>query len=270
VVSDDLSSVSSSNAILTILARPSITVQPTNVLALPGSNAVFFIEATGTLPINVRWRRGGATFTNGIILVTPTNSTLIVTNVQLTNDGNTFNAVLTNIAGQAPVSATAILSVYGPPLFLSQPSHLTVNPGTNVTFSVMATGVGPLRYQWNFNGASLLGRTNTSLVLSNVQIAHEGFYTATVTNRDGAITCTPALLTVVTPPVLSEPQWLGNGRFQFLLEGNIYRAYTIDAATTLSNWSVIGTLNYTNGRMPFVDTTTSNALQRIYRARLVP
>jgi hypothetical protein len=186
VVSDDISSITSSNATLTVLVKPVITVQPTNVAVFPGGNATFFIEASGTTPISFRWRRGGLTFTNGIIISTPTNSTLTVTNVQLTNDGNVFNVALTNIAGSA-----AALS-------------------------------------------------------SN------------------------AVLTVLMPPVLSDPQVLPDGAFRMFLQGNANRSYGIEISSNLANWSTLTTLNYTNGRMPVLDATATNAPQRFYRARLVP
>jgi hypothetical protein len=186
VISDDLSSIVSSNATLTVLVKPVITVQPTNVAVLPGGNATFYIEASGTPPMSFRWRRGGLTFTNALIINTPTSSTLTMTNVQLTNDGNTFNVAVTNIAGSA---------------------------------------------------ASLSSN---------------------------------AVLTVLTRPVLSSPQVLPNGTFQMLLQGNTNRSYFIDISSNLTTWGTLTTLNYTNGRMPVVDATATNAPQRFYRARLVP
>src|SRR5262249_10813720 len=171
VVSDDISSITSSNATLTVLVKPVITVQPTNVAVLPGGNATFYIEASGTTPISFRWRRSGLTFTNALIITTPTNSTLTLTNVQLTNDGNVFNVALTNLAGSA---------------------------------------------------ASLSSN---------------------------------AVLTVLTPPVLSNPQVLPDGTFQMFLQGNANRNYFIDISSNLATWGTLMTLNYTNGLMPVVDAT---------------
>src|ERR1017187_7245100 len=41
------------------------------------------------------------------------------------------------------------------PVITSQPANQPVVWGGNATFSVMATGVGPLTYQWQLNGTNL-------------------------------------------------------------------------------------------------------------------
>src|ERR1039457_6431217 len=41
------------------------------------------------------------------------------------------------------------------PVITSQPVNQVVVWGGNATFSVMATGVGPLTYQWQLNGTNL-------------------------------------------------------------------------------------------------------------------
>src|ERR1017187_8863365 len=41
------------------------------------------------------------------------------------------------------------------PVITSQPGNQPVVWGGNATFSVMATGVGPLTYQWQLNGTNL-------------------------------------------------------------------------------------------------------------------
>jgi hypothetical protein len=268
-VSDDVSSVMSSNATLTILVRPAITVQPTNTLILRGGDATFFIEASGTTPVSFRWRRGGVTFTGGLIVNTPTNSSLTVTNVPQTWDGTNFNVVLTNLAGQV-TSSNAILMVFWPPTISVQPTNQTVNPGTNVTFAVAASGSAPLRFQWRLAETPLAGRTNATLGLTNVQPGDEGFYSAVVTNRDGSTTSQAALLTVLRPPRLVDPEMLAGGGFQTLLQGNLNRSYAIEASANLTNWMLLGTVLCTNGGTPFVDPAATHSGQRFYRARLVP
>ena len=43
---------------------------------------------------------------------------------------------------------------------LTQPMSQNVGQADDVTFSVVATGVGSLHYQWTFNGTNILGRRN--------------------------------------------------------------------------------------------------------------
>ena len=78
--------------------------------------------------------------------------------------------------------------------------------GSNALFTVTATGVGLLSYQWRFNGAGILAASNSSLVLTNVQTNDAGSYTVLVTNLLGSVTSTAATLTVLVPPsITSQP-----------------------------------------------------------------
>jgi len=91
-----------------------------------------------------------------------------------------------------------------PPSILVQPAGLTVRPGTNVTFSVTATGTQPLSYQWRKNGANLgsggriSGATSASLTISNVVESDSGQYSVLVTNTMGSVLSTTATLLVTS------------------------------------------------------------------------
>jgi len=48
-----------------------------------------------------------------------------------------------------------------PPGITSQPLSQTASAGTNVTFTVGATGSNPLSYQWRLGGSNIIGGTLT-------------------------------------------------------------------------------------------------------------
>src|SRR5271156_460852 len=48
------------------------------------------------------------------------------------------------------------------PLIISQPGNQTVAVGQTATFSVTATGTGPLTYQWFVNGVPISGATSST------------------------------------------------------------------------------------------------------------
>lgn len=84
----------------------------------------------------------------------------------------------------------------GPPTVGAQPSSLSVASGASASFSITATGLAPLRYQWLFNGTNVAGATNATLEIASVQPRHWGLYSAIVTNALGSVTSQVAQLTV--------------------------------------------------------------------------
>jgi hypothetical protein len=101
-----------------------------------------------------------------------------------------------------------------PPLITVQPADRNVAAGQLAAFSVAATGVEPLSYQWWFNSAKLAGQTSASLVLFNVQPSQAGAYFVVVSNIAGMATSRLALLTVPAPPAI-----VGQPRSQAVLAG---------------------------------------------------
>jgi len=69
-------------------------------------------------------------------------------------------------------------------------------------FSVLASGTGPLSYQWRREGADLAGQTSASLTLANVQASDAGAYTVVVRNAAGSITSQAAILRILLPPTI--------------------------------------------------------------------
>ena len=109
------------------------------------------------------------------------------------------------------LSATEIQAIYNAgsagkcagsiaPSIATQPSSQTVYVGNPATFSVVAAGSVPLSYQWLFNQSLILDATNSSLTISNASLAYAGSYAVVVTNVVGAITSSPAVLTLWLPP----------------------------------------------------------------------
>ncbi len=79
-----------------------------------------------------------------------------------------------------------------------QPTNQTVKVGSTVSFSATVTGSLPLYYQWYLTATNnpLAGATNSTLTLTNVQLANAGVYFMMVTNYLGSAVSTNALLTV--------------------------------------------------------------------------
>jgi polygalacturonase len=175
---------------------PTIVTQPQNVNVSSGQNASFTVVPNGTLPLSYQWYHNTNTpVANG------TNATLTLTNVR-DADAGSYSVVITNSFGSV-TSAVATLTVNTPPSISTQPAGLTVVPGQNATFTVVADGSQPLYYQWYNNDTStpLSGATSTTLTLTNVQSGDAGNYFVIVSNTIASVTSSNAMLIVNTNPV---------------------------------------------------------------------
>ena len=174
-------------------APPVITVQPAGQTVPPGTAVVFQVEAgPGTLWF--QWRRDGAN------LAGATNAMLTLPAAQPT-DAGAYQVVVGN-TGTSTDSAVATLIVASPPVIVGQPVDLEVRGGASAEFTVVATGSGPLRYQWHHGGQPVPGATRASLTLPNASKADEGAYDVVVTDGPLSVRSRAAALAVFVEPVI--------------------------------------------------------------------
>ena len=190
IVSNTAGAVASSNALLTVLVPPTITTQPANQMIVQGGTVTCCVTAVGTTPLSYQWWFNGNPLTNG------TSSCLTITNLQLFNAGAYF-VVVSNAAGSV-ASTNAISTVMIPPTITVLTSNQTVLPGSNVSFTVSATGDAPLNYQWYFNSAIIVNATNAALTIYNAQPTNAGNFCVIVTNLAGSTTSSNSTLTIMS------------------------------------------------------------------------
>jgi VCBS repeat-containing protein len=198
-VKNSIGSVKSADARLTANVPLRITQQPISQSVLANSSVTFALTASGRAPLTYQWRF------NGNVVPGATAPSLDLTNVDASRAGAYF-AIVSNASGSV-TSIVATLEVKVPVTITQQPQGQIVLQGTNVAFSVQATGTAPLAYQWQLNGVDLAGQTNTVLSVANVTPANSGDYTVVVSNPGGSTTSAKAILTVSIPPSISrQPQ----------------------------------------------------------------
>ncbi len=116
-------SLTSSNAALTVLVPPTITMQPQSQAIAVGQNGTFSVVATGTAPLSYQWLLEGTNLPN------MTDSFLTISNAQGNNAG-LYSVVVSNPFGTA--TSTIASLVVSP-------------PGTYVVINTNDSGPGSLR-----------------------------------------------------------------------------------------------------------------------------
>ena len=103
VVGNAANTITSAVANLTVNVRPTITVQPTNLVVVAGSSVTFTAAATGTPPLSYFWRF------NGTPIPGARGATLTLNSVQGFNAG-IYSVIVSNVVGSV-LSAPALLEV---------------------------------------------------------------------------------------------------------------------------------------------------------------
>jgi hypothetical protein len=237
VVTNIAGSVTSAVATLTVNVPVFIMAQPQSLTVTQGQTANFSVVAAGTPTLTYQWYFNGAP-----LGVSATNALLIVSPAR-TNNAGSYSVVVNNAYGSA-TSAVASLAVNVPPGIVTQPQNQAVAMGQTASFSVVASGTGPLNYQWNCNGSPMNGATSSTLALPGVHTNDAASYTVTVSNSAGSMTSAAASLTI-TNPIISLTVPPGGGMtptgFTFQVSVPIGITYVIQASTNMTDWTSIAT-----------------------------
>lgn len=128
-------------------------------------------------------------------------------------DGQGFSLVLSSPAANPalasswhaspPRALAAPRPTPAAPLVSAAPNSATTLLGGGTMFTVTASGVGPLWYQWYKDGAPVEGANRATFYLGAATTASAGTYTAVVGNEGGTVTSPPATLKVVSGSMLS-------------------------------------------------------------------
>lgn len=153
---------------------------------------------TSTLATNTGVTSTSTTFNTTQYGSFANNTAYLVSVTAIGDNGVNFN----NSAESAKVSGTTNL-VAATPTISSHPAAATRTYGQSATMSVTASASdgGTLSYQWLKGGVSVSGGTNSSLVISSLELSDAGSFSVIVTNTlanalSTAVTSNAASLTV--------------------------------------------------------------------------
>ena len=262
VVYDNRSAEESLPATLTVLLRPTLTRHPAGITVAVGSDATFQASAIGGWPLTFRWRRGAANVVTNVLVAKQTNDFFVIPNVQ-TNQAGGYQVGVLNQSGSTSLSSNGFLTVVVPP------TNVTALARMNATLAVKAFGSTRILYQWKGGAVDIPGATNATHTITNIQMSQAGNYSVVVTAITNAFIAPVTFSTTVTvepgPPLLSQPQKVSAGEFQFLLEGDSNQNYAVQYSSNLANWTTFTNILYTNGPVQVADPAASEA-RKFYRA----
>ncbi len=243
-------------------SAPSIATQPASQTVNQGNTATFTVSASGTAPLTYQWKHAGTNLPGA------TSSSYVKNNVQPADAGN-YSVGITNGIGFSN-STIAVLTVNLYPVITAQPQSTNVNVGSNVTFTVTATGTPPLYYQWRFNATDISGATASNYTQNSIQMTNDGNYSVVVSNVAGTAISDDAVLTIIQPepPHIDAISVLPDGQIYLQFTGSPGH-YAIEAATNLSNpadWLELTNFRTTTTVFEYTDPQT-NLQRRFYRAR---
>lgn len=176
-------------------AAPAIAVQPMSREGFVGTNVILSVLATGTGPLGYQWKK------NGVAISGATSAIYLLPDAQAAATG--YYTVVVSGPGGSPV--TSEIAKLGMPLPSStiaigtQPLGAIVAVGQSATFTVAATGVGSLTYQWRRNGFPIPGATASSYIRTAVTLADADFYDVVIADGAPSFTESAAARLVVTP-----------------------------------------------------------------------
>lgn len=240
-------SVTSDSASLVVNEVVSITTQPAaSQTYCTGNNVSISISASGT-GLTYQWFKGLNPLTDeGSISGANTNN-LIINAASTSDAGNDYYCVVSGLAPCTSVNSSfSEVIIDENPSVTSQPAtNQTVCAGSNVTFSVAATG-GSLTYQWYndttplTDNASVSGSNSATLTLNNVSLANvSAKYNCHITNSCGTIVSNYSALSInETPSILNNGLTVCSGEsFSFSPVNGVPSAANIVPAGTTYSWS---------------------------------
>lgn len=185
---------------------PAIIVQPASQATAPGGTISFMVSASGNGTLSYQWAKNTTNLTNGTFsgraIVSGATTNILTLAGITTNDQANYTCRIANSFGSI-TSSVASLTVYISPTITTQPSGHTNAVGTNVTFTVVASGSTPLNYQWQINGQNIPSATLNVFNINNLSTNDTGSYSVIVSNPAGLLHSSNAPLLVLNPPVIT-------------------------------------------------------------------
>ena len=272
VVTNNYGGKTSSVAMLTVVAPPGMSVEPTNQTIAAGQSPTFIAVATNACggALVYQWQLNGNNLNNA------TNSSLTITNAQLT-DAGAYAALITNLSGSV-TSATANLTILLPPVVTPSTLDFGVfDPGSTAQASLLVSNssAGVLDGTASIPAGvfSLLSGTpfhlnpydQTNLTVSFSPVGPGSFSNAVLFASTGGSATNTLLGRAIAPPAILQPIFTA-ANFIFTFPTATGFNYVVQYKVSLQDlsWQTLQT-NIGDGTVQSFTNSLPGDSQRFYR-----
>jgi subtilisin-like proprotein convertase family protein len=226
------------NAVVTVLALPAITAQPSPATQIicPGYNVTYSVTAAGA-GLTYQWRKNNVNLVNAGSVSGATSAILTLTAVTAADAGS-YDVIVSGSCPPSLTSNAAVLQIGNLPTITAQPlATTTVCERFTTTIAVLAAALPPIQiYQWQIsinNGATYTNMTNSTVAGSSP------FYTNVFS----------AALTIANAPLS-----ITGYRYRCVITTNCGFTITSNASTLTVNPTPAATANLVTGKICISDT----------------
>jgi PKD repeat protein len=229
VVTNSLGSITSQVAVLTVLAAPSITLQPLSQVVVAGGSVTFTASAIGDLPLSWQWEF------NGTAIPQATASSLTLASVT-TNQAGGYSVVITNAIGSV-TSQVAVLTVLS-----------GLSPGTKYVWQNSPTPTAPYT-NWATAAHTIQDAVDVGFPGDAILVTNGVYATGSRAGVDG----TPARLLVTTVLALRS---INGPEFTIVDGGGTNQCVAMTNGVSLSGFTLTnGSASWGGGAMAYFPGT---------------
>jgi len=191
---------------LTVIVPPDIAGLNNQAVSV-GANVTNAPSVTGVPSPALRWQFNGVNVSdgatgNGSTLSGSATITLALLNAQVADSGS-YSLIASNSAGIMTNSMTLTVSSGSVAPQIAGPTDQTVVQSNNATFTASVSGLPVPTLRWRVNGADISGATGSSLTVTNVQFAQNGYVYSLVASNSVGLATNSATLNVLVPASIS-------------------------------------------------------------------
>lgn len=167
--------------------------------------------------VSYQWQQNGGNLSDNGRISGSSTENLTITGAQ-GSDAGTYTLVASTPINNSTLSSSPAVLILDPNITQQPANSLSVAPGGNTSFSVVATTIAPpLTYQWLENGLPLTngvsgtgttyaGSQTATLMVSTAQYADSGAsYSCAVTNAEGSGTVSASASMFLSDPAIESP-----------------------------------------------------------------